>query len=185
MRAFRPHYGLLGLALIVSTGACKSAPRSRAPQARLDDIASIESELAANASRLEAQGLSIPDTATTTSAADAEGMASEASEDDRDAVGDGESPPESEPAAEAEEAPASPSDASAEREVRTRGKDARSSSTTRCERICDLAETTCELAERICALANEHVDDVRYAQACDRADVQCELASEACSDCAD
>ncbi len=54
---------------------------------------------------------------------------------------------------------------------------------TRCERICQLADATCELEEQICALAEQHPDEPRYEQACLRAEQQCIAASRACDRC--
>lgn len=59
----------------------------------------------------------------------------------------------------------------------------RREATTRCERVCGLAEATCELETQICELAARHPDEPRYAQACARAEQQCLAASEACQRC--
>lgn len=59
----------------------------------------------------------------------------------------------------------------------------RKQSSTRCERICDLAEATCDLAAHICELAEIHLNEPRYQQACYRAERQCGRASDACGRC--
>jgi len=176
----------LGATLLLANG-CK-APRSEAPGANLDNIAAIESELTSNEARLQAQGVALPRTAAQAAEDDAGGDAAAGPVDivPAEPVAPPPEPePEPTPAADADEemAPAARDEVSVrsrERVSRKRGKRAPRS---RCERICDLTESTCELADRICGLANEHVDDVRYEEACDRAEAQCEAASDACSDC--
>ena len=178
---------LLGVVLL-SVSACKANKgAAEAPEANLDDIAAIEAELSANAARLQAQGLTAPE-------GGAQQAGGDMTLDDEDGAGASpgtvtpSAPPEPEPdpvTAEeaADEAPAAPMDRERdERSIRkARKRDSRAP--TRCERICDLADSTCELADRICGLADAHVDDVRYDEACDRAEAQCELASDACSEC--
>ena len=174
--------------LLLSVSACKAVgTRAESPEPNLDDIAAIEAELSANEARLQAQGLAAP-----------AGEAQQAGADDAtlDDDGAGAAPgrslepteaapaPEPEPAVtaeEADEAPASPITREERSNRKARKRDTRQP--TRCERICDLADSTCELADRICGLADEHVDDVRYEEACERAEAQCELASDACSGC--
>lgn len=207
-RPARDSSKLLALgAILLSLGGCKAAPGTRAesPAANLDDIVAIESELAVNAERLEAQGVRVA--RATEAASDKAGGAAQVSGDFDDDESTAATPvtppppadpapapePEPEPtvAAEAEEdSPAS--DAPEPDSVRLSSRSERKSERrrrrgkkTRCERICDLAEATCTLADRICGLADEHVDDVRYEEACGRATVQCEAASEACSACED
>ncbi|MEM6995524.1 MAG: hypothetical protein AAF721_33750 [Myxococcota bacterium] len=53
----------------------------------------------------------------------------------------------------------------------------------RCNRICDLAESTCALAQQVCELATRHEGDERYESACAQATLQCESASDACDHC--
>lgn len=181
--------------VLVAASACKP-DASRAPRADLDNIAAIESELAANAARLQAQG--VPVTSVAQEGADAAVPA--------DPVAAGGAAPDSpEPEPEPAEPPPAPSIAEADEESMAeapardrrdgrnrrleasekRAKKSKDKERTRCERICDLADSTCDLAGRICALAEEHVDDVRYEEACDNAEAQCEAASEACETCED
>jgi hypothetical protein len=144
----------------------------------VDDIASIESELAENANRLRAQGVSIAEpTPTDAAAVGGDG----AGDDSLDYAEEEDAPTEA-----AEEAPRTPppaADAARERNISRKDRAAKRAEQDRCERICDLATATCDLAARICGLANEHVDEVRYEEACDRAEAQCEAASEACDNC--
>ncbi len=183
-------------AILLSLGGCKAAPGTRAesPATELDDIVAIESELAVNAERLQAQGVRLA-SATAAAADKSDGGAAQISgdlDDESPAPTPSSPPPPAEP--EPERAPTmeagedaagldsvrlSRSERTSQRRRRRRGKK------TRCERICDLAEATCTLADRICGLADEHVDDVRYEEACGRATLQCEAASEACSACED
>ncbi len=183
---------------MLSVGGCKAASGTAAaesPAAQLDDIVAIESELAVNAERLEAQGVRLA--RVTESRADkADGPQAP---DDDEASDDTSAPapatPPAEPAPEPEPAMADEEEATvagaSEREFAAETTRSRRRATkrkqrgkkTRCERVCDLAEATCTLADRICGLADEHVDDVRYEDACDRAGAQCEAASEACSAC--
>ncbi|MEM6995634.1 MAG: hypothetical protein AAF721_34300 [Myxococcota bacterium] len=59
----------------------------------------------------------------------------------------------------------------------------RRASSSRCDRVCDLAEATCGLAGHICSLAEKHPDDARYLEACVRAERQCDAADQACQAC--
>ncbi len=196
----RPLRSLLALAALASALAgCKSDAKSAPPMAPLDDLAAIESELDANASRLQAQGIRLAQAtmpAPAVEPAEAKlGGDDDAShqESERDFAGDLEPAPAAPP--EPEDAPSM--DSAAEESVTVAGRSAerkqkrssrrrdKKAADTRCDRICDLAESTCALSDRICALANEHVDDVRYAEACTRAEAQCEAAAEACTACAD
>ncbi|MBV1861771.1 MAG: hypothetical protein KUG77_25350 [Nannocystaceae bacterium] len=186
-------------AVLVSLGGCKasSSAAAKSPAADLDDITAIESELAVNAERLEAQGVRL--TRVTKGQADKAGAVAQDPTDDDETDTDAPealpptpaSEPAPDPVVEAEEAAMSsdtPELNSAPRGSRSKSKAAERRSRdkkTRCERICDLAEATCTLADRICELADEHVDDVRYEDACDRAGTQCEAASDACSACED
>ena len=191
----------IGLLLVAFTG-CK-ADGTKAPNAQLDNIAAIESELAANQARLESQGVVL-----TQPVAPTEDQVVETEEGGDATVPEPavSPPPEPEP----EPAPM-PTDATSvadesdddapalesvrresERDYRASRKERKRSrrsadrdERTRCERICDLADNTCDLADKICALADEHVDDVRYEDACDRAEAQCEAASDACTNCED
>ncbi|MEM6292632.1 MAG: hypothetical protein AAGA54_15275 [Myxococcota bacterium] len=201
----RPVLAIAGLACALT--GCKSDAKSAPPMAPLDDLAAIESELDVNASRLESQGIRV---AQATAPAveprppelklddDGDGDDAEdavAEESGRDYAGAvAPVPPPSAPADETtissaeseriEADEAAPRSRQREKKRSSRRRERRSA-TSRCDRICDLAESTCELSDRICALANEHVDDVRYAEACTRAEAQCEAAAEACSACAD
>ncbi len=191
----------IGLLLLLASAGCKPAG-TKAPEAQLDDIAAIESELAANRARLESQGVVLTPPGRPSedrAVADEEG-------------GDATSPkpavnpppePEPEPAPQPTDAPSIASeeadDDAPELESSEHSRDYRSSrkerknsrrsanrdERTRCERICDLSDNTCDLADKICALADEHVDDVRYEDACDRAEAQCEAATDACTRCED
>lgn len=69
------------------------------------------------------------------------------------------------------------------REAKKRRLAARREASTRCERVCGLAEATCELETQICELAARHPEEPRYQQACLRAEQQCIAASEACQRC--
>ncbi len=53
----------------------------------------------------------------------------------------------------------------------------------RCETVCSLQEAICGLQDRICGLAEEHPDEMRYAEGCLRARDDCAVASEACDGC--
>ena len=54
---------------------------------------------------------------------------------------------------------------------------------TRCEALCQLADTACELRTQICDLAQDHIGESRYEAACWRATDQCTRASTACEGC--
>jgi hypothetical protein len=69
------------------------------------------------------------------------------------------------------------------RRMRMAERASRRDTSTRCERVCDLAEATCELEAQICELAERHPDEPRYEQACLRAEQQCRAASDACQRC--
>ncbi|MCR9164375.1 MAG: hypothetical protein ACE37F_06935 [Nannocystaceae bacterium] len=188
---------MIGLVLL-ALGGCKVS-KTQAPGGRLDDIAAIESELAANAARLESQGVVV----TVPPASPGEDEVDGADASPKPAVGPPPEPaPEAEPVPSPTDAPVtlseeSDDDADFESVDRSPGyaptrqkrkkslRGARRDEQTRCERICDLADNTCDLADKICALADEHVDDVRYEDACDRAEAQCEAASDACAQCED
>lgn len=213
-RPARDSWALLALgAVLLPLAGCKASPgTSQSPAADLDDIVAIESELAVNAERLEAQGVQVASAREfNAKQADGGGMTSTPA-GDADDVDTPESPrpaPPAEPEPESDPPPAAPVVApdsvveEAEEDYAPASAPERESSVrlsrssrkaekkksrrkrTRCERICDLAEATCTLADRICGLADEHVDDVRYEDACGRAESQCEAASEACSACED
>jgi hypothetical protein len=53
----------------------------------------------------------------------------------------------------------------------------------RCERICELATNICGLRDHICELADEHRNELRYAQICERAELDCQRATAACEGC--
>lgn len=189
--------------MLVAVSGCKSAP-TKAPNAQLDNIAAIESELAANQTRLQSQGIVISPPAS----APTEGQIVDDDEGGDEAATEPAVIPQAEPEPEPT-APPEPGDApqmeeerdyadasvdsvATRREARVRGarkkrsrRSADRDDRTRCERICDLSDNTCELADKICALADEHVDDVRYEDACDRAEAQCEAATDACTNCED
>lgn len=201
-RPARDSWTLLALgAVLLPLGGCKpSSATSQSPAADLDDIVAIESELAVNAERLEAQGVRLARvTEAKAEQAVGGGKISNAA-GEADAAGAPPPPasptePEPEPvvAAESESdedfapasAPAHDSSVGISRSSRKAETNRSRRKPTRCERVCDLAEATCTLADRICELADEHVDDVRYEDACDRAQSQCEAASDACSACED
>ncbi len=179
--------------------ACKAARETDPPNPVLvDDLVTIESELALNESRLQSQGIVVPRPAPATpptiSGGGAESPRVVDSDDAASPVAPA-APPPTEPEAEPTAVMDEEDDVDSERDTKivgqaTRRKDRRrrrrgalKDSALRCERICDLAETTCELADRICSLANEHVDEVRYENACARAESQCEVAAAACTSC--
>lgn len=192
---------VLGLLLLAFTG-CK-ADGTKAPEAQLDNIAAIESELAANQARLESQGVVLTPPATPVEdqvVTDDEG--GDATSPEPAVSPPPEPEPEPAPAPDPTDAPTLASeeaDDEAPELESARSRDYRSSrkerkksrrsanrdERTRCERICDLSDNTCDLADKICALADEHVDDVRYEDACDRAEAQCEAATDACTNCED
>lgn len=161
----------IGLLLLAFAG-CK-ADGTTSPEARLDNIAAIESELTANQARLESQGVVLPPP---------NPAAPEVADEDAAAAEPAVSPPpEPEPESARRSRDDQPSRKAREYSPHSPDRDSR----TRCERICELADSTCDLADKICALAEEHVDDVRYEDACDRAEAQCEAASDACTSCDD
>jgi len=190
--------------------ACKPA---RAPDTGelADDLAQIEAELQRSDARLGDAGIVVA-YRDTRSAEDAAAPPQESPAEPIATEPTTTPPPETEPEAEPAPTPTTPSaeepvlapDASeddaprissrrSEREratVRDR-QDARESrrrvkksARTRCERVCELTETTCELQERVCTLADDHPDDVRYEDACRRAEDQCEAATRSCESCA-
>jgi hypothetical protein len=55
----------------------------------------------------------------------------------------------------------------------------------RCERICKIAEAVCDLETKICELGERHAGDARYEKACERAKSDCERASSACDECSE
>lgn len=188
-------------AVVVSLAGCKAgSATAESPAADLEDIVEIESALAVNAERLEAQGVRLA-RVTEPRLDTADGAAPARSFDNDETEGNAPGPAPVTPAAEPEPAfepqPAPPpvedavsADAPA-RDVargvslsnRRSEKRKKRGKKTRCERVCDLAAATCTLADRICGLADEHIDDVRYEDACERAESQCEAASDACSAC--
>jgi hypothetical protein len=94
--------------------------------------------------------------------------------------------PESQPVYGAEELTSVAPDSAAERRranKRRLSTRSRREASTRCERLCGLAEATCELETQICELAASHPGESRYQQACLRAEQQCIAASEACQRC--
>ena len=179
----------IGLAaLLLSASACKSVgSRAESPEASLDDIAAIEAELSANEARLQAQGLVPPEhagapprTRTPSAAPEPEPTLEPPPPQPTEPT----EPTMAEAQVEEGEADeAAPMDRKRDVASNRKKNERDTREPTRCERICDLADSTCELADRICGLADEHVDDVRYQEACDRAEAQCELASDACSGC--
>lgn len=189
---------LLLLAVSLAGAACKPSPGTRAPQRMLvDDIDAIEAELARNRSQLESAGIMVaratPTTpGSTTVDVDASGAApprdfqggdaateEEDIDDDADAAAPSVEP--SPPAPPPQEVEAI-SDRSSNFRQRVARKDERNESS-RCERICDLADATCDLAQNVCNLASRHPGESRYETACVRAEDQCRAASIACTRC--
>ncbi len=64
-------------------------------------------------------------------------------------------------------------------------QDSATDASSRCERICSLAQAICDVSERICSMAEEpeHEGDDKYVQACTRSEARCEQATEACTTC--
>lgn len=183
---------LAGSAACVS-GCKKDHPDTVVPRA--GSLADYEALLAHNAAELEAAGIVVaradahPTSPATPGAATPE--RSYAERQPEDAAPEAEATDELAPSA--PEAPPSQADGHAlpAAPTVTFGESKRRSSmdgrarkaSTRCERICELAQIACELEARICDLAEGHPDDPRYAQACTRAADQCEVASQACTRC--
>ena len=182
-----PRFSLRRSAVVVlllsPLAGCRANAPSSAPAPRLDDIAAIEAELADNNERLQAQGLYVPAPTPAPVPADPMDYTDEEQDGDDEAAAPVMPSPPPEPATEAKTTAINRSERERDARGFTRKREEKRAQKDRCERICDLAETTCDLSARICALADEHVDDVRYEEACDRAKVQCEIASEACDDC--
>lgn len=149
-------------------------PRQPAPTT-LDEA---QARLAENADALQAAGVYVPP---------APGR-------DRGAEGDGARADAVAPA-EPDDAPTTTSRAGAPEEAEERAivskeakKDrraARNRTSTRCERVCGLAEATCDLQVQICELSDRHPGDVRYADTCARAQQQCDAAARECQRCDD
>lgn len=204
--------GPSALLLVLVVGACeKGAPAkaTSAPGATLDDLASIEAELARNAAELGSLGVVIAqraerepglgdsDSGDVTKRAD--NVKKPSGEPDAAEGGDG--PPE--PTPDPGTAPPSITDnhrpkpptkpSSITPPPTTPGSTtpssppddaaAESTSAEACGRICSLADVSCDLSDRICVLAARHTGDARYEDACWNAQRQCEAATDACGDC--
>ncbi len=185
----RAHPARIIGAAIVLLAALGCRPRPAASNVALaDDIDAIEQALAERGAQLESEGIVV---------AYRDGGDAEKDKAAVDAAPTTVAPPVAGPTddtagAEAtEEAPSIPdstqpspvqkraSQAPFERDRLTRSSEAEH----RCERICDLAQSTCALGDRICTLAARHFGDPRYALACGRAQAQCTAAREHCDGC--
>jgi len=202
----------IALALVLLAG-CK-AKESEAPGQLADDLAQIEAELQARERELEDEGIVVAYRERTESATvPGPAETPPAAEVPVEPVTPEPTAPTTEPPPEPTEEPAPPPDVdeapSADagvgatdvressrlesRRSRTRDRDrrdrtkrraARKAGLTRCERVCELAQSTCDLQGRICDLASQHPDDVRYEDACRRAEDQCTAAQTSCESCA-
>lgn len=180
---YRIDFGIALLATgLLATAACAQRPSKTAmhPTAPVD----IEAELARNEAALREAGITVP-----AAPAPAAPMAKTSPEQEIDEDQDQGEYEEIEQAME-DAAPASMSPPraveSSETVSRPRGRGARATrndESSRCDRVCDLSQTTCELAEHICGLAHQHPDENRYVEACARAERQCEAADQACQRC--
>ena len=189
----RPTFGIVAVLVVAGAAtACKPMGKDmRAPQGPVTSIDDAESRLAANARRLEAAGISVPD------AAPAPTEEAEVSEgdggggDDATALDDDDAPQGEGAGAEVaadgvderdfveeDAGPAPPAAAGS-----SDGFAAKRSDRSRCDRICELAASTCDLAQRVCDLADDHPDEARYQHACSDAELQCQAATDACSGC--
>jgi hypothetical protein len=184
--------------------ACKAKEGSHAPghDVRSWSLAEIEAELARNDQALAGEGIVVAMASPATESVPPTGPVptepyTQPEDGDIDDAGQATEPmpepmPTVSPSAgyEAESRPSEelaadgPSDRRGSRRTRASSRSRRDAST-RCERVCRLAEATCELETQICELAVRHPDEPRYEQACLRAEQQCVAATEACQRCED
>ncbi len=174
--------------LIAACKHAKEGPGTSEPSVS-DDIAAIEAQLERNADDLEAAGIYV--------ARAHEGgpgfVQQQPPTPDEAEPGDAEEPPQA--SADEDDVALGARDGGASRERESKRsrigywsrwlskRERKKDEAQRCQRICDLAESTCELADRICELAQRHPDEVRYETACSRAEQQCRVAAEACTVC--
>lgn len=197
----RTHAGVIaGLGLGVALSACKPKA-SDAPQADLDSwsLAEIEAELERNDRALAEAGIMVAAAtpATEPGPSDAGGGLSQQAapvvvetDDDDSSESPAPVPPSDAPEPIAESSmDYEPADVSrrtvSRKERRGSSRAERRESSSRCERICDLADATCSLEAQICDLAARHPEQERYLLACERAELQCEAAMDACDGCDD
>jgi hypothetical protein len=188
---------LLAVLVGVAAQACKTKEKAEAPGQVQDDIATIDALLAERDRVLQDEGIVVAYRQPTL-------------ETPIEPAPDGEeieAPPEPEPdrevtpaepiAPEADAPQLSPAKPSTDvydgvqhkrlERRRTGGRERRKiarEDRSRCERVCELADTTCGLHERVCSLAEDHPDDARYEAACRRAEDQCDAARRHCESCA-
>ena len=168
----------------LAIAGCKPSRETARPPAPTT-LEEAQARLAANADDLRAAGVDVPAPA---------GY----DEDAGDAGGDGEEVAPTDDAAPPEPGPAPTTavdgvradPAEAERSVvfkesKRERRAARNRTSTRCERVCGLAEATCDLQVQICELSDRHPGDVRYADTCARAELQCDAAARECQICDD
>lgn len=185
--------------------ACKPKQPAHSPKELADDIAKIEAALEQREDELGRAGIVVARRSPTAKDAAQTETPAEPIEDtsvqeptgDPEPTGDEalDAPP-SEPTTTTAERPtdAGPVQPAAEAQLlrarragntaRNRAKRSRARPLTRCEKICELAQTTCELRDRVCTMAGDHPDDVRYEAACRRAGDQCSAATLHCDSCA-
>lgn len=178
----------LGFVAVVAAGCSKNVGRRESTVPHGTTPEAIEAELAANEAALRDAGVAVPQPAPPPPA-ESPPPARDFDFDD-DAGGQPPSAPESDEPVDA--APPADDEVSYEQEVRGPSKRARPELRSsrrdereRCERVCDLADTTCDLADHVCELADRHRDDPRYDEACLRAGMQCDAATLACDACED
>ncbi|MEX1365749.1 MAG: hypothetical protein AB1Z98_21660 [Nannocystaceae bacterium] len=196
----RIHAGVIaGLGLGVALSACKPQGTD-APRPDLDrwSLAEIEAQLERNDRALAEAGIMVAAATPATEPAPSDG-GGDFGQQTAPAVVEAEDDDASEyPAPGPSEAPEAIAESSMEyepadaprREISRKDRRAsnraeRRESSSRCERICDLADATCSLEAQICDLAARHPEQERYLLACERAELQCEAAMDACDGCDD
>ncbi len=180
--------GLTMLAVACKKDAASAPPGQAMPfaDARFDELAAAQAELARNAIELDAVGVVVVARAKGTAAQEPGPSKDDIAPGADDELGRGRRerstkvPADPAPrATNPKRAPASPEPPA----VPGTSPDPASSSNTTYQRICALAEIACDLSGRICTLSEDHVGEARYEDACWNAEQQCEQASDACSDC--
>ncbi len=173
------HGWILALGVLAVVG-CKPPTQGSSPPAPAT-LEEAQARLDANADALQAEGVYLPP-------ATGEVPAGEEADGDERTPHDDEAPPEPGPApttatdgVQADEAERGAVSKAFKRERRA----ARNRPSTRCERLCGLAEATCDLQVQICELSDRHPGDVRYADTCARAELQCDAAARECQICDD
>lgn len=207
----------LTLTLVPSVACQKRAESSASamPNDAVDELATMEADLARTAAELGSLGIVIAQREAEEEVPIGASKRGESStkvrdraKDDVDNGGSSEpSKPSSDPKPGSKLKPGSEPDATADDDARTTTKpttptttppepiqpnqpsqptgEPQSVSAEACGRICSLADLSCDLSGRICGLAARHVGDARYEDSCWNAERQCEAATDACSDCDD